>query len=153
YSKKEVNGELDWYEGTKLTEEKRYSTDVITDRAVEYVGKNAKSPFFLYVPYNAVHWPFQPPDKPSDVRDKANWLDGNRKDYALMVERVDAGVGKILAALDKHKIADDTLVIFTNDNGGERFSDNGPLFHHKATLWEGGIRVPCLLRWPGKVAA
>ena len=70
-----------------------------------------------------------------------------------MVERIDEGVGKILAALASHKIADNTLVIFTNDNGGERLSDNGPFFHHKATVWEGGIRVPCILRWPGRVPA
>jgi arylsulfatase A-like enzyme len=153
YSKKENTGELDWYEDTTAKEEKRYSTDVITERTVDFIEKNAKSTFFLYVPYNAVHWPFQPPDKPSDVRDKSTWLNGTRKDYAAMLERVDAGVGKILAALDKHKLADDTLVVFTNDNGGERLSDNGPLFHRKATVWEGGIRVPCILRWPGKVAA
>jgi arylsulfatase A-like enzyme len=152
YSKKENNGELDWYVDTKPKEEKRYSTDVITENAVAYVNQNAKAPFFLYVPYNAVHWPFQAPDKPDDVRDKSTWTAGTRKDYAAMLQRIDDGVGKILAALEKNKLAD-TLVIFTNDNGGERLSDNGPLFHHKATLWEGGIRVPCILRWPGKVAA
>src|SRR5262249_27689496 len=68
-------------------------------------------------------------------------------------ERLDLGVGKILAALERHKIAGRTLVIFTNDNGGERLSDNGPFFHHKTTVWEGGIRVPCILRWPGRVSA
>jgi arylsulfatase A-like enzyme len=68
-----------------------------------------------------------------------------------MMESVDAGVGKVLAALEKAKVDRDTLVIFTDDNGGERLSDNGPFFHHKATLWEGGIRVPCVLRWPGKL--
>ena len=66
---------------------------------------------------------------------------------------MDAGVGRILSALDRLKLAEHTLVIFTNDNGGERLSRNAPLFHHKATLGEGGIRVPALLRWPGKVAA
>jgi arylsulfatase A-like enzyme len=153
YSKKECNGELDWYENTTPTPEKRYSTDVITDRAAAFIDRHHKEPFFLYVPYNGVHWPFQPPDKPSDVRDLKTWFDGSRKDYAALVERLDQGVGKILAALARHKIADNTLVIFTNDNGGERLSDNGPLFHHKATVWEGGIRVPCILRWPGRVPA
>lgn len=70
-----------------------------------------------------------------------------------MVERIDRGVGQILAVLEKRKQLDNTLVIFTNDNGGERLSDNGPFFHRKATLWEGGIRVPCLLRWPARVPA
>jgi arylsulfatase A-like enzyme len=153
YAKRENNGELDWYENTTPRQEKRYSTDVITDRAVAFIDRRHKSPFFLYVPYNGVHWPFQPPDKPDDVRDKKTWLAGTRKDYAAMLERLDQGVGKVLAALDRHGIAGDTLVIFTNDNGGERNSDNGPLFHRKATLWEGGIRVPAILRWPGKVPA
>jgi arylsulfatase A-like enzyme len=153
YSKKERNGELDWYENTTPKEEKRYSTDVITDRAVAFIDDNHKGPFFLYVPYNGVHWPFQPPGKPADVREPATWLRGNRKDYAAMLERLDQGVGKVLAALERHRLTDNTLVIFTNDNGGERYSDNGPFFHHKATVWEGGIRVPCILRWPGKVPA
>ncbi len=153
YSKKERNGELDWYDNTTPKEEKRYSTDVITDRAVAFIDRHHKRPFFLYVPYNGVHWPFQPPDKPADVRQPATWVAGNRKDYAAMLERLDQGVGKMLAALRRHKLDGNTLVIFTNDNGGERYSDNGPFFHHKATVWEGGIRVPCLLRWPGRVAA
>jgi arylsulfatase A-like enzyme len=153
YSHKENTGDPDWYQDTKPLDEKGYSTDLLTARAVQLIEKNSKSPFFLYVAYNAVHWPFQAPGKPDDVRDRSTWYGGTRKDYAAMVERVDDGVGKILAALDKTGVADNTLVIFTNDNGGERLSDNGPLFHHKATLWEGGIRVPCILRWPGHLPA
>jgi arylsulfatase A-like enzyme len=70
-----------------------------------------------------------------------------------MVENIDDGVGRVLGALDRRKLADNTLVVFTNDNGGERFSRNEPFFHHKATLWEGGIRVPTLMRWPGRIPA
>jgi arylsulfatase A-like enzyme len=151
YSHKENNGEADWYDNGKAVEVKGYSTDLITERSLAFIEKNARKPFFLYVAYNAVHWPFQPPGKSDDVRTRATWFDGTRKDYAAMVEAVDAGVGKILAALEKQGVADDTLVIFTNDNGGERLSDNGPLFHHKGTVWEGGIRVPCVLRWKGKL--
>lgn len=153
YSKKDRNGDLDWYEDTKAVQEKAYSTDAITARSVDFIREKSKAPFFVYVAYAAPHWPFQPPDKPKDLRDKSNWFAGDRKDYAAMIERIDDGVGKILAALDERKLADDTLVLFTNDNGGERLSDNGPLFHRKGTLWEGGIRVPCILRWPGRVAA
>ena len=72
-----------------------------------------------------------------------------REDYVAMFERVDRGVGRILEALDRLGLAQNTLVIFTNDNGGEWLSRNAPLFHRKATLWEGGIRVPAILRWPG----
>jgi arylsulfatase A-like enzyme len=70
-----------------------------------------------------------------------------------MVERVDRGVGDILQALDRHGLSDDTIVVFTNDNGGEWLSNNRPLFHRKLTVWEGGIRVPTLIRWPGRIPA
>jgi arylsulfatase A-like enzyme len=70
-----------------------------------------------------------------------------------MLERADAGVGRILAALDEAGIAGNTLVIFTNDNGGEWLSRNAPFFHRKLSLWEGGIRVPAILRWPGHLPA
>lgn len=70
-----------------------------------------------------------------------------------MLERADAGVGKILAALERHGLTRNTLVIFTNDNGGEWLSRNAPFFHRKGTLWEGGIRVPLIMRWPGELPA
>jgi arylsulfatase A-like enzyme len=153
YAHKEVNGEADWYENTKAIEARGYSTDLITERALQFIDKNANKPFFLYVAYNAVHWPFQPPGKPDDVRTKATWQDGDRKSYVAMVEAVDAGVGKLLASLEKHGLTDDTLFILTNDNGGERYSNNGPLRDRKGTVFEGGIRVPCIVRWPGHVPA
>ncbi len=77
--------------------------------------------------------------------------DGDRAIYRAMVERVDEGVGMLLDELDRAGIADNTLIVFSSDNGGERYSDNSPLFHHKSTLWDGGIRVPCMMRWPKKL--
>ncbi len=76
-----------------------------------------------------------------------------RADYVRMLERADEGVGQILAALERRGIARNTLVIFTNDNGGEWLSRNAPLSNRKSTLWEGGIRVPLILRWPGHLPA
>jgi arylsulfatase A len=153
YSHKYRTGVIDLWENDRRAERSGYLTDLLTDRAVGFIEKSAAEPFFLYVAYNAVHWPFQVQGRPDDVRSDATWFDGTRADYARMLESMDAGVGRILSALDRLKLTEHTLVIFTNDNGGERLSRNAPLFHHKATLWEGGIRVPALLRWPGKVAA
>jgi arylsulfatase A-like enzyme len=155
YSHKDGNGDPGLYENTRLIQEEGYLTDLITDRSVAFVKKHAKEPFFLEVAYNAPHWPFQPPDKPSDshVDDSYGPEHGNRRDYVRMVERLDQDVGKLLTALDGAGLAKDSLVIFFNDNGGERLSDNGPLFHGKYTLWEGGIRVPCMIRWPGVLPA
>jgi arylsulfatase A-like enzyme len=130
---------------------KGYLTDLLNRKAVEFINRRAREPFFLYVPHLAVHFPFHVPDRPEQVLTKENYNDGTRKDYIAMLERVDQGVGLILSALEKNGVADNTLVIFTSDNGGYRLSDNGPLFHQKATLWEGGVHVPCLMRWPARL--
>jgi len=134
-----------------------YMTDLITEKAIDFVDRHAAEPFFLQVAYSAPHWPYQPPDEPSTAPDHSLYqapIDDDppeREVYAAMVERVDRGVGEILAALERCEIADDTFVIFTNDNGGEWLSDNGPLFHRKDSVWEGGVRVPAIMRWPGRL--
>ncbi len=136
-----------------------YMTDLITQRSVTFITDHAGRPFFLEVAYNAAHWPYQVPDQPSRAIDNARHLlphDANtstRADYVKIMERADRGVGEILATLDRLGLARDTLVIFTNDNGGEWLSRNAPLFNRKFTLWEGGIRVPTILRWPGRIPA
>ncbi|MDZ4853020.1 MAG: sulfatase-like hydrolase/transferase [Pirellulaceae bacterium] len=138
-------------EGIEPVKVDGYLTDLINQRATAFVRKNADKPFFLYVPHLAVHCPYQPPGRPEPSVTKTNMYDGDRAIYASMVEKVDEGVGMLLAELEKHGIADNTLVVVSSDNGGERYSDNSPLFHHKSTLWEGGIRVPCIMRWPAKI--
>ena len=151
------------YEDTTPVRPHGYLTDAITDRSVSFIQRQRSAPFFLEVAYNAVHWPFQPPNRPP--RDTAgrsglgllqlasDSVPATRADYVQMLERADEGVGKILAALDQQGLARNTLVIFTNDNGGEWMSRNAPFFHRKGTVWEGGIRVPLIVRWPGELPA
>jgi arylsulfatase A-like enzyme len=154
YSHKARDGSADLDENGKPVHEEGYLTELLTRRAERFIDQNRDRPFFLYVPYNAVHWPFQPPGRPDLVRSYATWYDGDRRIYAQMVEAIDAGVGNIRAALERAGVLQKTLFIFSNDNGGEvRLTSNRPLFHHKATVWEGGIRVPCILRWPGHLPA
>jgi arylsulfatase A-like enzyme/L-ascorbate metabolism protein UlaG (beta-lactamase superfamily) len=129
-----------------------YVTDEITTRAEAFIEQRAAAPFFVEVAYNATHWPFQRPDlAPSEQHWADAVRDGTRADYIAMLERADRGVGRILSLLDRLKLTANTLVIFTSDNGGEWLSRNAPLFHRKSTLWEGGIGVPLLMRWPGRI--
>lgn len=155
YSHKDANGDPGLYENTKLVEEKGYLTDLITEHSLAFLKKHTKERFFLEVAYNAPHWPFQAPGKPDDIRDKKTYglENGTRGDYIKMVEHLDTCVGKLLAELDRLSLTKETLVIFVSDNGGERLSDNGALFHGKYSLWEGGIRVPCIIGQPGVIPA
>jgi arylsulfatase A-like enzyme len=149
------NGDL-WENDTKVTVP-GYSTDLITERSIAFMARNRDKPFFLDVAFNAAHWPYQRPDSPSVAVGHARHLSpfdsatSTRKQYISIVERADYGVGRILRALDSLHLAANTIVIFTNDNGGEWLSRNEPLFHNKSSLWEGGIRVPAIIRWPGHI--
>jgi arylsulfatase A-like enzyme len=144
----------DLYHNEEPTTSTTYLTDEITRRAEAFIRHRAHGPFFLEVAYNATHWPFQRPDLPEGTRGWDHYREtGTRVDYVAMLERADQGIGRILDALDRQKLAQNTLVIFTSDNGGEWLSRNVPLFHRKSTLWEGGIRVPLLLRWPARLKA
>ncbi len=144
----------DLYHNEEPTTSSAYLTDEITRRAEAFIEQRAGGPFFVEVAYNATHWPFQRPDLPEGKRGWEHYREsGTRADYVAMLERADQGIGRILDALERLKLARNTLVIFTSDNGGEWLSRNAPLFHRKSTLWEGGIRVPLLLRWPARLQA
>jgi len=149
----------DLFENEQPVQVPGYMTDLITERSIRFIAQNAKRPFFIDVAYNAAHYPYQRPDQPSTAREHAKHLTAfddstsTRADYVAVLERADQGVGRILRALDSLGLRENTIVIFTNDNGGEWLSRNAPFFHNKGTVWEGGIRVPAIVRWPGHIPA
>ncbi len=152
-------GTPDLWENDARVELEGYSTNLIADRAIAFIAQHAKTPFFIDVAFNAPHWPFQRPDTPSKAVGNARFLKpadslaSSRADYVSMMEALDTQVGRVLASLEQHGLTRNTIVIFTNDNGGEWLSDNTPLFNRKWTTWEGGIRVPAIVRWPGHIRA
>lgn len=135
-----------------------YFTDLITDEAVRFISTPRSEPFFLYVPFTAPHAPYQGPgDKlPSPLpADSPLWKQANAPAavYTAMIERLDQAIARILTALEQRGLARNTLVIFTNDNGGTRSARPHGLRDIKGTTFEGGIRVPCIARWPGVLPA
>jgi arylsulfatase A len=140
----------DLWDGDKLIEQDGYITDLITRKAVEFIKQNAARRFFIDVAFNAPHSPTQ---RPNDTGHTASSGGATRADYVAVMERLDRGVGEILRTLRQRGLEKNTIVIFTNDNGGVGLSHSAPLFHRKFSAWEGGIRVPALFRWPGRVPA
>ena len=140
----------DLYENDQAVYPEGYLTNLFAQKAIAFLAQPHTKPFFLAIHFNAPHWPWQGPlDKA--YHDTVDFVkNGSTSTYAVMMKTLDDEVGKIMKALDDAHLSDQTIVIFTNDNGGERFSDNGGLSNGKGTLWEGGIRVPAFISWPGK---
>ena len=154
----DVAGDTDdlWDQDAKVHEH-GYLTELLADRAVATIGGYAKSkqPFLISLHFNAPHWPWEGPDDEAESRrvtaNLADYDGGDAATYGRMVVAMDTAIGRVLEALDKNGIANNTIVVFTSDNGGERFSDVWPFSGSKMELLEGGLRIPAIAHWPGHI--
>jgi len=147
----------DLWENETPVERSGYLTDLLTNRAIDYLSRKHDKPFFLSLQYNAPHSPWEGPgDAGLDHTDHGGGpmaAGGSPAAYAAIMQSLDSNIGRVLAALKRAGLERDTLVVFTSDNGGERYSYNWPFSGEKFGLNEGGTRVPAIARWPGVTPA
>ncbi len=156
------SGEPDLWENETPSTHQGYFHHEVTRRVIRELDQpRGDAPFFVEAAYGAPHWPFQSPTAASVAARRNNSMYQDPSDagaptrvvYVEILEDLDAEVGKLLDALKTRGLEQNTVVVFTSDNGGEWLSRNDPFFHRKDTVWEGGIRVPAILRWPGVLPA
>ena len=144
----------DWYDGTEIAEQKGYSTDIITDRSVDFIRRNKENPFFLYIAHQAVHNYYQIPSDPPGTRGRDIPLEGEEAQarYKIMLQGLDNSVGEIMDALKELGLDENTFVFFFSDNGDVRMSPlERPYRGGKFSIYEGGHRIPAVARWPGQI--
>ncbi|AWG22671.1 sulfatase [Flavobacterium faecale] len=154
-------GYLDWWNNVSISDQEGYSTDLITKYGVEFIKnsnpKNTGKPFFLYLPHEAPHYPFQG-RKDAAVRKEGSSTYTRKVNqdsipfiYKEMIEIMDEGIGKVMQTIDDEGLRENTIIVFCSDNGGTKYGSNGVLRDFKASLYEGGHRVPAIISFPGKI--
>jgi arylsulfatase A-like enzyme len=166
------NGRLDMHRGIEPVRVEGYSVDLFADAACAFIRENVDRPFFIYLPFNSPHFPnprnkapgqpveWQAPDRAFAAYGYDPKSTDRKQRYRAVVTALDDAIGRVLKQLDESRLADNSLVIFFSDNGafmlknkGLEVASNGPLRDGGVTLFEGGIRVPCIARWPGRLPA
>lgn len=145
------DGDHDWYRNQVELKEEGYATDLIAKEACKIIAAQTKEkPLFLYLPFNAVHGPLQVPES---YKEPYPALKGPRLQLAGMLAALDEAIGRIVDALDQAGLRENTLIVFSSDNGGPQPGTNTPLRGYKGSLWEGGVRAAAFANWPGKIPA